>query len=56
MAEHMAEWGMTSINQNYEDVRLYFGMKIPNKNPETKQLIKSNSEFTNNKEKKDIKK
>jgi hypothetical protein len=33
MAEHMAEWGMTSINEKYNDVTLPFGMKIPENNP-----------------------
>jgi len=52
----MAEWGMTYINDKYNDTTLYFGMKIPNKNPENKQLIKPNLEITNNKVKKNIKK
>jgi hypothetical protein len=56
MSEHMAEWGMTSIHDKHHDVKLQFGMKIPNKNQENKQLIKPNLEITNNKVKKYIKK
>lgn len=55
MAEHMAEWGMTSISEKYDDITLHFRTRTSvnkktdgNKNTTPNTAIKKNKDIQTN--------